>query len=331
MLRFTRLLVVFSLICLVAAPAAAAQTLNAYTIMPEKYASQVTREFTDKTGIKVNFVRFASGEALARLIAEKGNPQVDILIGGPADTYEAGVKEGLFEAYVPEGIGIPTEYISKDGYWIGFGLIPLIFMTNTNFLEKNKLEAPQSWEDLLNPAYKNGLQMADARTSGTATERIFALVKCYGEDEAFVYQKKLHENVQMYTKSGQGGAIPIASGQAASGIFYLVDALDIQQEGYPVVISYPKEGTTYGIDAIGIIKGAKNLDAAKKFVDWSSSVDFANLMLEKKINYVPVHKDANVTDPVLDMSKNKYFSADAEWKGAKRKDYVERWMKEVIQ
>ncbi len=331
MSKATKVLCGLLLAVFTAAPAYAAKTLNAYTIMPEKYASQITQAFTDKTGIKVNFVRFASGEALARLIAEKGNPQVDILLGGPADTYEAGVKEGLFEAYAPANLGVPPEFRSSENYWIGYGLIPLVFMTNTNFLKQHNINAPESWQDLLDPVYKNGLQMADARTSGTATERIFALVKCYGEDEAFAYQKKLNDNVQLYTKSGQGGAVPIASGQAASGIFYLVDALDVQQQGYPVVISYPKEGTTYGIDGIGIIKGAKNMDLAKQFVDWSSSADFANLLMEKKINYVPVHKDAKVTDPVLDMSKHTFFPADAEWKGAKRKEYVDRWINEVIQ
>ncbi len=319
------------LLLALAFPALAAETLNAYTIMPEKYASQITDAFTAKTGIKVNFVRFSGGEALARLVAEKGNPQVDVLIGGPADTYEAGIKENLFEPYLPQGLGVPEQFRSKDGYWIGYGLIPLIFMSNADFLKRNNMDAPDSWQTLLNPIFRNGLQMADARTSGTATERIFALVKCYGEDAAFAYQKKLNDNIQLYTKSGQGGAMPIATGQAASGIFYLVDALDIQQQGYPVVISYPKEGTTYGIDAIGIIKGAKNPETAKKFVDWSSSVEFANLMMEKKINYVPVHKDATVTDPVLDISRHKFFEASAEWKGEKRKAYVDRWVEEVIQ
>ncbi len=331
MSKTLRFLLCLALLCSLALPARAAQELNAYTIMPEKYASQVTKAFTDKTGIKINFVRFASGEALARLVAEKKNPQVDLLLGGPADTFEAGVKEGIFEAYTPKNLGVPEQFRSPQGYWIGYGHIPLVFMTNTNFLKAKNLQPPASWQDLLNPAYKNGLQMADARTSGTATERIFALVKCYGENEAFAYQKKLNANVQLYTKSGQGGAMPIASGQAASGIFYLVDALDIQQQGYPVVISYPKEGTTYGIDAIAIIKGAKNMDAAKKFVDWSSSVEFANLLMAKKINYIPVHKDAKITDPVLDMSKHKFFPEDPVWKGAKRKEYVTRWVNEVIQ
>jgi len=322
--------------CMVAAlclsgPAVAAEVLNAYAVMPEKYASQVVKAYEDKTGVKVNFVRLASGEALARLNAEKNNPQVDIVLGGPADMFEAGVKESLFEGYIPKDIGIPAEYRSEKGFWTGYGVNPLVFMTNTNFLKTNNLNAPESWSDLLAPAYKNGLQMADARTSGTATERIFALVKLYGEDGAFDYQKKLHQNVQLYTKSGQGGAMPIAAGQASSGIFYLVDALDVQQQGYPVVITYPKEGTTYGVDGVGIVKGAKNLDAAKKFIDWASSAEMANLLMEKKINYVPVHKDAKITDPVLDVSKVKFLPTDVEWKGEKRKGYVTRWINEVIQ
>ena len=80
---------------------AGAEELTAYSIMPEKYASQVFAEFTKDTGIKVKFLRFSSGEALARLTAEKKNPQVDVMLGGPADTYAAGVKEGIFEAYKP--------------------------------------------------------------------------------------------------------------------------------------------------------------------------------------------------------------------------------------
>lgn len=74
-----------------------AAELNAYTIMPEKYASQIFAQFTKDTGIKVNFLRFSTGEALARLTAEKGNPQVDVLLGGPADMYAAGIKEGIWE------------------------------------------------------------------------------------------------------------------------------------------------------------------------------------------------------------------------------------------
>lgn len=307
-------------------------TLNVYTIMPEKYATQVFAAFTADTGIKVNFVRLSSGEALARIVAEKKNPQVDCLWGGPADTYEAAVLEGVFEAYMPkEANQIPSQFKSSQNYWLGIGIIPLVFMSNAKFLKEKGLNPPSSWEDLLNPAYKGALQMADARTSGTATERIYTLVKIFGEDGAFAYQKKLHQNIQLYTKSGAGGAMPIATGQAGSGVFYIVDALDIQQQGYDVVLSYPKEGVTYGVEAAGILKGAKNIEAAKKLLDWASTKKLGEVMVEKKINYIPTRPDVKVTTPHLDMSKVKLITVDIAWKGKNRQDFVERWVNEVVQ
>ena len=308
-----------------------AAELNAYTIMPEKYASQIFAQFTKDTGIKVNFLRFSTGEALARLTAEKGNPQVDVLLGGPADMYAAGIKEGILEAYRPANSdAISSAYRDPNNYWTGIGLIPLCFLTNTKFLEKNKMQAPTKWADLLDPRYKNNLQMADARTSGTATERIYSLVKVMGEDEAFKFQKAMNANVQMYTKSGAGGAMPIATGQCASGIFYIVDALDIQQQGYPVTITYPEDGVSFGIEATGVVKGGKNNAEAKKFVDWATSKKFAEFIVANKINYVPTRNDVKTSNPILDLTKIKTISVDVTWKGEKRKEFTQRWINEVI-
>lgn len=311
--------------------AQAGEVLKIYSTMPEKNGSTVFEAFTRKTGIETQVIRLSAGEALARLEAEKNNRQADVLFGGPGEVFEVAAEQKMLEILPPSGDGIPEQFRSKDGSWNAWGIMPLVFMTNANFLKTHGLKAPESWVDLLDPAYRNSLQMADARTSGTATERIYALVKLYGEDGAFDYQKKLHQNVQLYTKSGQGGAIPIATGQAASGVFYLPDALDIQQQGYPVVVTYPKDGTTYGVTGVAIIKGAGKLDAARQFIDWVGSVELANLLMEKKINYVPVHRDAKITDPVLDVSQVKFFEADAEWKGEKRKGYIARWINEVVQ
>src|ERR1044071_8560119 len=76
--------------------ARAAETVNAYSIWPENWARPMLQEFEQATGIKVNFLRFSSGEALARVIAEKNNPRIDVLFGGPVETFAAGIKEGIF-------------------------------------------------------------------------------------------------------------------------------------------------------------------------------------------------------------------------------------------
>src|SRR5438132_3980068 len=166
-------------------------------------------------------------------------------------------------------------------------------MTNAKFLKDNNLKPPASWEDLLNPAYKNMLQMADARTSGTAVTRIFSILEVNGRDEtrAFEYMKKLRQNVQVYTKSGGGGTLPVGLGQAAGGIFFIVDALETKAKGYDVVISFPKEGIGSSAEAIALIKGAKNPEAGKKLIDFATSPAMQSRLAEHKVNFVPAHPD----------------------------------------
>src|SRR5437870_13183271 len=77
-------------------PAAAADTLNVYSIWPENWARPMLQEFEAASGIQVNFMRFSSGEALARIIAEKNNPRVDLLFGGPHENFAAGFSEGVY-------------------------------------------------------------------------------------------------------------------------------------------------------------------------------------------------------------------------------------------
>ncbi len=125
-----------------ALPARAADTLNVYSIWPENWARPMFEEFEKATGIKVNFVRFSSGEALARVIAEKNNPRVDVLFGGPVETFAAGINEGIFEPYKsPSFAKLPARFKQADGQWIAIADDPLVFMTNDKFLKENNLQA----------------------------------------------------------------------------------------------------------------------------------------------------------------------------------------------
>ncbi|MDK2783283.1 MAG: iron(III) transport system substrate-binding protein [Thermococcaceae archaeon] len=307
-------------------------TLNAYTIWSERYANAIFSAFTKDTGIKVNWMRFSSGEVQARLEAEKSNPQVDVVFGNMAEAFVNGIPKGLFEPYVPKGAShIPDKFKDPKGYWTGVAVDPICFMFNTKFLKEHNLKAPTSWYDLLNPAYKGKLQMADARTSGTAMYRILSLVQALGEDEAFEYQKKLNANVQVYTKSGAGGALPIATGQAAGGVFFLVDALEMLQKGYDVTISYPKEGVVAGIEAMGLVSGAKHPELAKMFLDWASTERMQKIYEESKINLIPSNPNVKISNPMLNMSKINILPLDIQWAGENRERLVERWVNEVLQ
>src|SRR5476649_1929973 len=314
--------------------AQAAEPLNVYTIWPENYARPMFEEFEKASGIHVNFLRFSSGEALARVIAEKNNPRVDVLFGGPVETFAAGIKEGIFESYKsPSFDKLPARFKQADGQWTAIADDPLVFMTNATFLKEHGLQKPTSWDDLLNPAYKNMLQMADARTSGTAVTRIFSVLEVNGrdEDKAFAYLKKLRQNVQVYTKSGGGGTLPVGLGQAGGGIFFIVDALETKAKGYDVVVSFPKEGIGSSAEAIALIKGAKNLEAGKKLIDFATSAAMQSKLAEHKVNFVPANPEVKTEASLAAVLKGaNVFPIDDDYAGANRKRIVERWVKEVL-
>ena len=314
--------------------AVAADSVNVYSIWPENWARPMFEEFEKASGIKVNFIRFSSGEALARVMAEKNNPRVDVLFGGPVETYAAGVNEGLFEPYKPQSFAVlAPRFRQADGQWIAIADDPLVFMSNDKFIKENGLQAPASWNDLLAPPYKNMLQMADARTSGTAVTRIFSVLEVNGRDEnkAFDYMKKLRPNVQLYTKSGGGGTLPVGLGQAGAGIFFIVDALDTKAKGYPVTISFPKEGIGTAAEGIALLKGAKNPAPGRKLIDWATSPAMQGLFAKYKINFVPVHPDVALEPGLVQVLKGaRIFPIDADYAGANRKRVVDRWIAEVL-
>jgi iron(III) transport system substrate-binding protein len=228
---------------------------------------------------------------------------------------------------------LPERFREPSGQWTAIADDPLVFMTNDKFLKENNLKAPTSWNDLLAAPYKNMLQMADARTSGTAVTRIFSILEVNGrdEDKAFAYMKKLRPNVQLYTKSGGGGTLPVGLGQAGGGIFFIVDALDTKAKGYDVTISFPKEGIGTAAEGIALIKGAKNPELGKKLIDWATSPAMQNQFAKYKINFVPAHPDVAMEPSLAAVIKGaNIFPIDAAYAGANRKHVVERWVAEVL-
>jgi iron(III) transport system substrate-binding protein len=177
------------------------------------------------------------------------------------------------------------------------------------------------------------LQMADARTSGTAVTRIFSILEVNGRDEtkAFDYMKRKRRNVQVYTKSGGGGTLPVGLGQAGAGIFFIVDALDTKAKGYDVTISFPKEGIGTSAEAIALLKGAKNPELGKKLIDWATSPGMQGTFAKHKINFVPAHPDVQVEASLAEVLKGaKIFPIDDAYAGANRKRIVDRWISEVL-
>jgi iron(III) transport system substrate-binding protein len=144
---------------------------------------------------------------------------------------------------------------------------------NEELLKKQNLPAPLCWADLIKPVYKGKIQIANPNSSGTAYTALATLVQMMGEAEAFKYQKALHKNINQYTKSGSAPIKAAGSGETVVGIVFLHDAVAVAAAGFPIKSVTPCEGTGYEIGSMSIIKGARNVDNAKKFYDWALTAE----------------------------------------------------------
>ena len=143
--------------------------------------------------------------------------------------------------------------------------------------------------------------------------------------------KKLRQNVQLYTKSGGGGTLPVGLGQAGGGIFFIVDALFTRQQGYDVQISFPKEGIGSAAECIALIKGAKNPAAGKKLIDWATSPAMQSLLAPNKINFIPANPKVETEAGLAAILKGaNIIEIDDAWAGANRQRIVQRWVAEVL-
>src|SRR6185503_11904213 len=117
--------------------------------------------------------------------------------------------------------------------------------------------------DLLNPRYKGEIQLSHPQSSGTAYKVIATLVQLMGEDKAFEYQRQLHNNVNSYVRSGSAPSQAVAMGESALNVTFANGSMTEKVNGFPVEHADPCEGTGYEITGMAIVKGARNLAAAR--------------------------------------------------------------------
>ncbi|MCR8632665.1 ABC transporter substrate-binding protein [Paenibacillus radicis (ex Xue et al. 2023)] len=298
--------------------------VTVYTAFLEDEAARIFGEFEKTSGIKVKFVRLSAGEIQTRLKAEKNNPQASVWFGGSTDTFISAAGDGLLEKFTPKGSDkLPKEYVDKDSNWTPVSIGAIAFASNTDWLAKNNLQPPQSWEDLLKPEFKGNVTMAHPATSGTSFTTLATLIQLKGgEDQGFQYFEKLDKNIRQYTKSGAAPVRMAGLGETGVGICFTQDILSTKEQGFPITMSFPKEGTGYEVSAAALIKSgpAGEVENAKKFIEWSISKGAQDLL--KDSFRLPVNPEAVLAKGALKLSDIKVISYNAQWAGEHRSDLL---------
>jgi iron(III) transport system substrate-binding protein len=315
---------------------ASAQQLNVICSVQAEWCTAVANEFQRETGIKVALTLKGSGESMAQLAAEKANPKLDVWFGGTGDPHLQAAEQDLTLSYKSPMVEQLQPWAKKQAEQSGYRTVGLYLGVlgmgyNTELLAKKKLPVPACWRDLGKAQYAGEVQMANPNASGTAYTAVATLVQLFGEEEAFKLLKDMHKNISSYSRQGVGPIKAAARGENIVAVAFIHDVITEAQAGFPVRSVAPCEGTGYEIGSISIVKGSRNVDAAKKFVDWTLTPAAQKLGQDSKQFQLP----SNVGTPVSPLSPKPAEIKLIDYNFAKygasaeRKRLLERWDREV--
>jgi len=262
-----------------AAGAALAQKteLLVYTALETDQLKAYTESF-QKTNpnIDLKFVRDSTGVITAKVLAEKANPQADVIMGVAASSMEIFKAEGMLAPYAPVGFSSLNRKLSDSSNpptWVGMDVFAAVVCYNTVEGQKKNIPKPESWADLVKPVYKGQITMPNPASSGTGFFDVTAWLQTMGEAKGWKYMDQLHENIAQYTHSGSKPCRQAGAGEFVVGISFDFRGNDVKAKGAPVELVFPKEGLGWDLEATGIVKATKKMDAAKKLMDWIASKD----------------------------------------------------------
>ena len=277
--------------------------------------------------IELKFVRDSTGIITARLLAEKANPQADVIWGVAATSLMLLDKQGMLEPYAPKNLAKVRSNMRDPNAtptWVGMDLWSSAVCFNTVEGQKHKVATPASWTDLTKPEYKGMISMPHPASSGTGYLMVAAWLQMMGEDKGWSYMDALHQNMGVYTHSGSKPCRQAGAGEFPIGLSFEYRANKTKKDGAPIDIIFPKEGLGWDVEATAIMKTTKKQAAAKALADWSATpeanklyaANFAILALpeaQEKMEFVPANLESM-------LAKN-----DFNWSAANRERILTEW------
>ena len=317
--------------------AAAQGNLVLYCAPQEEWCRAMVTAFERKTGVKVAMTRKSSGEIYAQIKAEASNPRGDIWWGGTGDPHLQAAEEDLTLAYESPMLKDLNDWAVQQhktagGKTVGIYMGALGFGYSADVLKEKGVEGPKCWADLVKPEYKGEVQVANPNSSGTAYTFLATMVQILGEEEAFAYMKKLNENINQYTKSGAAPSQAASRGETLIGITFQHDLVTpAVTSAVPMVVVSPCEGTGFEVGSMSIIKGAPNLDNAKKWYDWALTPEAQALAAQANAFQIPSNKNAPIPEAAPKLAEIKLINYDFAKYGSseERKRLLSRWDKDI--
>lgn len=281
----------------------------------------IISKFEEETGIKVERVSGGAGELLKRVEAEADNPMGDVFWAGGADSFEA--YSEYFEPYEREELDKVEESLlmSSDNSWAPFHAIPTVIIYNKDMVDEEEIEG---WEDLLNEKWKGDIAFADPTKSSSGYTQLYTMLLAFGDDgqDGWGYVDDFIDILDGKILSGSG-LVPksVSDGEFAIGLTLEGEALRFIDGGSNMGIVYPKEGTAVRPSGSGLIKGSKNPEEAKEFLDFLLTEEVQEI-IQEDFHSRSVRTDVEPVEGLMSTDEIEKVDYDIEYSAENRDDIM---------
>jgi phosphoglycerate transport regulatory protein PgtC len=262
------------------------------TSFPKDLTAPYAGAFQKKyPGTKVEVQNRNTAAAVAFIRETKSNPP-DIFWASAPDAFEVLKKSSLLQKYQPKAQGVAAKVGSypvndPEGFYVGFAASGYGIMYNTRYMRANDLPAPKEWDDLKKPVYFGHVGISAPSRSGTTHLTVETILQGEGWDKGWATLLEIGSNLAQVSDRSFGVPDAVNSGQYGVGIVIDFFGLSAKASGFPVEFVYPTVTTIVPAN-VGVIAGARNQKAAEAFVEFLLSDEGQQILLDPKIQRLPV-------------------------------------------
>lgn len=297
--------------------------LTLYYSNSTEWADPIIQEFEDQTGIEVSLVQDGTSSLFARIKAEAGNPQADVVWGGVIDTYRA--NQDLLQEYTSSEVDyLKPEAVDPNGYYTGFDMGPMVMIYNTELVPED--EAPTKWSDLLDEKYKGQIACADPTSSSSSFACIMSIILAYGTEDGKGYDfvEDLVHNLDGKVLSSSSGVYKgVSDGEYMVGLTYEEAALRYIESGANIQVVYPEEGTSSSPSGVAVIKDCQNPKSAQMFIDYLSGKEVQSQLGD--LYRRSVRTDVEDPETMKAWDEINFVDMDIDWTSSHTEEFNEKW------
>ncbi|HEX2249454.1 MAG TPA: extracellular solute-binding protein [Gemmatimonadales bacterium] len=243
--------------------------------------------------IDVRWLDMGSQEILDRLRFERVNPQADVWFGGPATIFERGIQDSLLIRFRPSWADHTGAAQGDTGFYYSVYRTPAVIAYNTRAVSRE--EAPQDWDDVLDPRWDDKVIIRDPMASGTM-RAIWGLILVRSIQETgdtargMAWLRRLDAHTKTYTINPALLYEKLARQEGLVSLWDLQDILISRAKGLPLGYVFPRSGTVVIEDAVALVRGTKRVEAARAFIEYVGTPE-AQVLAAREVFRLPARTD----------------------------------------